>query len=148
MKKRVLVGIFMLVVVFLSIFILTSSVGREKPSLPQYKEEKKASRFHNIRVEVINAAGAPQLARKVTFLLRNRGFDVVYFGNSKERLDRTVIVERVDSSLVNANFLGDVIGCNNLMLDYDPDRLLEVSLLLGRDYRKFFPGIDTLVILF
>jgi len=148
MKKRVLVGFFIVVLVMLFTFIFTSSLGREKPPLVEIEQGNEYSRFHDIRVEVINAAGAPGLARKVTFLLRKRGFDVVYYGNSREKLAHTVIVERVDSTLQNATALGGVIGCNNIMLDYDPDKLLEVSLLLGRDYSKFFPGIDTLVILF
>jgi hypothetical protein len=136
-------GIFVILVGLL-VFILNPGRGKVRQGeKTEIKEE-----FRNIRLEVINAAGRYQLARKVTFILREKGFDVVYFGSSKERLEHTVIVERADSTLKNAKLLGEVIGCKNYLLEIDPDKLLEVSLLLGGDYKKYFPGIDTLVILY
>ena len=36
-----------------------------------------------IRVEVLNAGGEPGMARMATDQLRDRGFDVVYFGNAE-----------------------------------------------------------------
>src|SRR5690606_29512776 len=36
------------------------------------------------RVEVLNAAGRPGIARMATRRLRESGFDVVYFGNAEE----------------------------------------------------------------
>ena len=47
-----------------------------------------------IRVEVLNATDVRGLARQVMFYLRDAGFDVVYFGNTAERSDLTVIRDR------------------------------------------------------
>jgi hypothetical protein len=44
-----------------------------------------------IRIEVLNASDARGLARQATFFLRDAGFDVVYFGNTNERSDSTIV---------------------------------------------------------
>ena len=49
-----------------------------------------------VRVEVLNAAGIPGLARVVTRTLRERGFDVVYFGNARGfSPESTLVIDRV-----------------------------------------------------
>lgn len=47
-----------------------------------------------IRVEVLNASDTKGLARRAMLVLRDAGFDVVFFGNSAERADTTRILDR------------------------------------------------------
>lgn len=105
-------------------------------------ERKKSEVFPGIRVEVLNAAGEQGLAKKVTWRLREMGFDVVYYGNAKDTLGKTVVIERIDSSLSNARALAGAIGVNEITYEPDPDRLLEVTLLVGLDFREIFKGIE------
>jgi hypothetical protein len=47
-----------------------------------------------IRVEVLNATDTRGLARRAMQAMRDAGFDVVYFGNTKERADSSVVLDR------------------------------------------------------
>lgn len=128
----------------LAIFSISVYKGFETRRKAKIREEIN----RKIKVEVLNAAGVNGLARKVTWLLRKDGFDVVYYGNADEPLPKTVVVERRDSSMFHARHLAKWIGCREITLEIDPDRVLDVSLVLGKDYKKLFKGIDSLQIVF
>ncbi|HEY5219442.1 MAG TPA: LytR C-terminal domain-containing protein, partial [Gemmatimonadaceae bacterium] len=49
-----------------------------------------------VRVEVLNASTTRGLARRATFLLRDRGLDVVLIGTSAARTDSTVVLDRTN----------------------------------------------------
>jgi hypothetical protein len=92
------------------------------------------------RIEVLNGCGVDNLAYKVALYLREEGFDVVEIGNVKEAgVERTIIIERVDKRMGNAKLVGRVIHCTNMQAMIDSTLFLEVSLLLGKDYEKYFP---------
>jgi len=76
------------------------------------------------------------------------GFDIVYFGNAKEIFEKTVIVERRSETLRNAKVLKKAIGCSFLKFDLDPDDIIDVTLILGKDYKKFFGNIEKEQIIF
>lgn len=91
------------------------------------------------RVEVLNGCGVDNLAYKVALYLREEGFDVVEIGNvTGTSVERTIIIERVDKKMKNAKLLGRVIRCTNMQAMVDSTLFLEVSLLLGKDYEKYF----------
>lgn len=89
-----------------------------------------------IRVEVLNAAGRKNIARDATDLLRDRGYDVVYFGNA-ERFDReaSVVLDRV-GTLEIARRVADALGIRNVQSVPDSNLYLDVSVLLGRDWTR------------
>ncbi len=105
-------------------------------------ERMRTEVFPGIRVEVLNAAGEPGLAKKVTWRLRAMGFDVVYYGNATDTIAKTVVIERIDSSMANAKALAGAIGVKEITYEPDPDRLLEVTLLVGKDFKEVFRGIE------
>ena len=94
-----------------------------------------------IKVEVLNATTTRGLARRATFFLRDRGFDVVAMGTSKEQRDVTLVLDRSGhpqwSALVARAF--------NAKVEARPDtsRYLDVTVLVGRDWRPpakpFYP---------
>jgi len=87
-----------------------------------------------IRVEVLNGGGAPGAAREVTRTLRSKGFDVVFFGNAGSfDLDSTVVVDRVDD-IERARLVADSLGVRRVRSEPDPELLLDVTVLLGRDW--------------
>lgn len=97
----------------------------------------------NIRVEVLNGCGVNRLALRVTNILREQGFNIVTIGDTEQQnFEETVIIERRDEKMSNALYFGERIGCNNIGKDIDPALYLEVTLILGKDYQKFFKNVE------
>lgn len=88
-----------------------------------------------VRVEVLNAAGTPDIARHATERLRSAGFDVVYYGNA-DAFDRdsSVVLDR-SNRLDAARAVADVLGIRNVRSRPDSNLYLDVSVLLGREWR-------------
>ena len=94
-----------------------------------------------VKVEVLNATKVRGLARKATFYLRDRGFDVVAMGTAREQRETTLVLDRSDhpswAALVGRAF--------NAKVEARPDssRYLDVTVLLGSDWRPpplpFYP---------
>jgi hypothetical protein len=87
-----------------------------------------------VRVEVLNAAGRPGLARLATERLRDRGFDVVFYGNAGEfGRARTAVIDRVGRP-EGAREVAAALGAGDVTSQPDPSRLVEVSVVLGEDW--------------
>jgi hypothetical protein len=87
-----------------------------------------------IRVEVLNGSGIPGAAARATEVLRDYGFDVVYFGNeSSFGRDSSVIVDRTgrDGAL---QAVSRSLGVGSMRIDPDSSLLVDVSVLLGTDW--------------
>ncbi|MEO5904806.1 MAG: LytR C-terminal domain-containing protein [Gemmatimonadaceae bacterium] len=94
-----------------------------------------------IKVEVLNATGTKGLARRATTHLRDRGFDVVEVGTSRQQLAKTLVIDRSHhpewARLVAAVFGAEV--------QEKPDSLkfLDVTVLVGADWHPprlpFYP---------
>jgi hypothetical protein len=97
-----------------------------------------------IRVEVLNGCGVAGLAREVTDFLRLKSFDVVNVGNA-ETFDfpETMVVDRV-GNMPAAWRVARVVGVDNVIQQKDEDLLLDVTLILGRDYEQLLPLQATL----
>lgn len=94
-----------------------------------------------IKVEVQNATATRGLARRATLYLRDRGFDVVSFGNASERRDSTLVLDRSG----HADWAALVATAMKAKVESRPDssRYLDVSVLVGGDWRPpalpFYP---------
>lgn len=87
-----------------------------------------------IRVEVLNGAGRPGLARRAMERLRARGFDVVYFGNAPAfGRDSSVVLART-GRLGDASEVADALGIPSVKSAPDSTLLLEVTVVLGADW--------------
>jgi hypothetical protein len=87
-----------------------------------------------IRVEVLNGAGADRLAQRATRRLRDRGFDVVYYGNADAfGRDTSMAIARVDS-IEPARRVADALGLRNVALRPDRNLYLDVTVILGTDW--------------
>lgn len=88
-----------------------------------------------VRVEILNGGGVPGAARQATELARAAGYDVVYFGNAPSFDHETSeVVERVRRSDF-AEGVAAVLGIDIVRSDPDPDRYVDLSVILGRDWR-------------
>lgn len=94
-----------------------------------------------IKIEVQNATATRGLARRATLYLRDRGFDVVSFGNAAERRDSTIVLDRSG----HPDWAALVATAMKAEVESRPDssRYLDVTVLVGRDWRPpalpFYP---------
>ncbi len=83
-----------------------------------------------IRVEVLNATETRGLARRAMQAMRDAGFDVVYFGNTKERSDSSVVLDRSGhpqwAALAAKTLQGARVESNP-----DTSRYLDLTILIG-----------------
>ncbi|MEO8194418.1 MAG: LytR C-terminal domain-containing protein [Gemmatimonadales bacterium] len=94
-----------------------------------------------IKVEVLNATPVRGLARKATMYLRDRGFDVVAIGTTREQRTTTLVLDRSNhpewAALAARAFNGTVEARP------DSSRYLDITVLLGADWRPprlpFYP---------
>jgi LytR cell envelope-related transcriptional attenuator len=95
-----------------------------------------------IRVEVLNATRTPGLARRATFHLRDRGFDVVESGNAAERHDSTLVLDR-SGHPEWARSVARALGGAAVVARPDSSRYVDVTVLIGATWRPpakpFYP---------
>jgi hypothetical protein len=89
-------------------------------------------------VEVLNGTRRQGVARTATRMLRSHGVDVVFLGNadSSEVLTR-IVVRRGDPE--RARTVAGVLGTGNIVVQADTFRRVDVSVILGDDFR---PHLD------
>ncbi|MBT8397668.1 MAG: LytR C-terminal domain-containing protein [Gemmatimonadetes bacterium] len=91
-----------------------------------------------VKVEVLNGAGVPGMALEATRVLRDLGFDVVYFGNAGTYSDEpSVVLDRVGDS-AKAAAVGEVLGIPLVRTVPDSTLLLDLTVRLGPDWEH--PG--------
>ena len=124
-----------------TIFLFSYSIFK---SIEVRRMEKwKRTVFKTMKVEIYNASGYTGLAKKLTWYLRDNGIDVIYYGNAREKLDRTVIVDRVDSTMKYAKILSQFIGGGVVKYEPDADRLTTITILIGKDFYEIMPEIKS-----
>lgn len=130
--------IIYVLIVLLGIFLVSLVLMLTKAD-PQEIYKKNA----NMRVEVLNGCGVNRLAIKVTNILRKKGFNVVQVGNTKNQdFEETVVMERSKENMANANYFAKQIGCRNIDKDVDPALYIEITLIIGQDYKKIFADVE------
>lgn len=89
-----------------------------------------------VSVEVLNGMGEPGAARRAASLLRDMGFDVVYFGNA-DRFDHdsTLVLRRSDDSLA-ARRLADSLGVARVTVRPDPELYVDGTVILGPEWEE------------
>jgi len=87
-----------------------------------------------IVVEVLNGSGRRGLARAATRVLRQAGFDVVYFGNLSQIVATTQALARRGDSAAAAR-VARALGARQVRVSTDTLLRVDVTVLLGNDYR-------------
>jgi hypothetical protein len=132
-------GLIVLGVVLAAGIFIGSAVSQWSP-LPEQERvapqllNSTAAGLGRVRVEVLNAGGTEGMARLATDHLRDRGFDVVYFGNADTfGQDSTVVLDRSARPRAAAA-VGQALG--TLWVESRPDAnlYLDVTVMLGSDW--------------
>ncbi len=136
-KKRTHFLIYTLIIILAAFLVsMVMVLTREDPE-DVYRKNS------NIRVEVLNGCGVDRMAIKVTNILRKQGFNVVRVGDAdKQDFEKTVVIERRDEDMKNAKYFAGYFGCHNWSADVDPALYLEITVIIGKDYRKIFKNVE------
>ena len=103
-------------------------------------------------MEVVNACGTPRVGRAVADELQMRGFDVYTVRAGQQRAARTTVVDLRDPAGGNAQAVARALSVQRhwrklplgpravpeTRVEIDSARYLEVRLVVGGDYRRFF----------
>lgn len=95
-----------------------------------------------IKVEVINTTTQRGLGRRAMFFLRDQGFDVVRYASGSPPHDSSQVIDR-SGHREWADLVAKALGVSRVVVEVDSTRYLDVSVLLGRDWRPpakpFYP---------
>lgn len=86
-----------------------------------------------VRVEVLNGTRRSGLARAATRALRAKGLDVVYFATGPATDSTRVYVRRGDPA--HGRDVAEALGTGRVSIAADTLRRVEVTVVLGSDYR-------------
>lgn len=134
--RQVALGLTLLLVLVL-VGSLVAGIGRGRPpALPvPTTTPRNVPLKGRIRVEVLNAAGTPNLARAGTDRLRDRGFDVVYFGNARGfSPDSSLVLDRLSNSAA-ARQVAAALDIDRIESRPDTSLYLDVTVILGADWK-------------
>jgi methylmalonyl-CoA mutase cobalamin-binding subunit len=87
-----------------------------------------------ILVEVLNGSGRRGVARAATRVLRQAGFDVVYFGTVEQTAARTLALARRGDSAAAVR-VARALGATQVRVATDTLLRVDVTVILGGDYR-------------
>jgi hypothetical protein len=90
-------------------------------------------------VEVLNGSGRRGIARVATRVLREAGFDVVYFGTTQQPVAATIALARRGDSAAAAR-AARALGSDSARVAIDTLLRVDVTVLIGPDYKPP-PGI-------
>ena len=144
LERFALYAAVLLLVAFLVSFVLgllrpATRQGRLAGSEPARGAAAAPPAVARGRVEVLNGSGRAGLARQATEQLRTGGFDVVYFGNFRARVDSSEVLDRTGRPAI-ARAAADRLGIARVRGVPDSTLLLDASVVLGRDWPKRAPA--------
>jgi hypothetical protein len=128
------VGVVLLAFVVSFVFGLFSPAPPVVDS-PAVTAADRPAEGERVRVEVLNASGRAGLARSVTAVLREAGFDVVFYGNAPASFSRdsSVVLDRV-GRLDSARAVGRRLGIREVRSEVDGSRFVDVTVVVGGDW--------------
>lgn len=120
--------------------LMYSFVHRTFIDPPVEPEIVQSGKSHVIQLDVLNSTGTPKLGQRCTDYLRARGFDVVEMGNYKEAVEYTRVIDRA-GNLEAAQQVAKALGIpkERVARQIDRNAYLDVSVVIGKDFRKLKP---------
>lgn len=132
-------------IVLLGILILYMSysiVSKVVKGRSEERSEVNTSVASNIiQVEVLNGCGVSGVGDRFTDFLRNRKIDVVNVSNyTSFDVEKTMVIDRT-GNMANAQRVAEMLGISqpNIIQQLNDDYFLEVSLIIGKDFKKLKP---------
>ncbi|MGA9117254.1 MAG: LytR C-terminal domain-containing protein [Bacteroidota bacterium] len=127
------IGVLALLVLYLGYSLLHRHVL--SPPVEPVSEEPGPVKI--IQIDVLNGCGTRGAGAKVMTYLRKRGFDVVEVRNYKTSdVDRSLVIDRA-GDLETARQVAYALGITeaNVIQQINPDYFVDVSVVVGRDYK-------------
>jgi hypothetical protein len=142
LSKNLILNVSIIILIFINIILAYSvikavSVNRTDAG-NLFINDSAAAR---IRVEVLNGCGVNSIAEKLTDYLRSNNIDVVNLGNYRSfEIEKSIIISR-NGKTHHAEKTAALAGLdkNSIIQQTNPDYLLDVSFILGKDYRNLIP---------
>jgi uncharacterized membrane protein len=128
-----------IVIVFLAYSIFLKIKNKEEAD-KELANKKRAAPI--VQLEVLNGCGISGVAEKFTDYLRNHDFDVVQTGNYISfDVDKTMVIDRTGNK-ANAVKVADALGIDhkNIIQQINSDYILDVSLIIGKDFKQLKPN--------
>ncbi len=122
----------------LALLLLAQGCGSGDPPLDEVDlENLPAAGGERVRVEVLNAGGRAGMARLATERLRDRRFDVVYFGNAGSPVEFSEVLVRT-GGMEPARRIAAVLGIDEGRVRSEPDTTLyvDVTVRLGHEWGR------------
>ena len=90
-----------------------------------------------VEVRVLNGCGVPGASRKMTQHLRDLQFDVVAMENAEHfNYQNTVVINHTNRPELG-RALAEALGCSRLTMEADDLALVDLTVILGKDWEKF-----------
>jgi len=119
------------------------------------EEETVSDATKSLKMEVVNGCGAPRVGRAVADELQMREFNVYAVRDGREHSSRTTVVDLRDPTGRNAQTMARALlvqrhwrklplgakAIPEVRVELDSARYLEVRLVIGDDYRRFFADV-------
>ena len=123
------------VIIFLTYSIITKV---DYFSSNNNNEENIGENKKPVQLEVLNGCGVNGIADNFTDYLRAANFDVVNIGNYRSfEVDFSLVIDRtgnIKNAFEIASKLG--IGKNNIIQQVNKEYFLDVTLVIGKDYKR------------
>jgi hypothetical protein len=148
----------MKVVAWLSVVALLIAIGASMAWRFLPEDRPISQDVKSIRMEVSNGCGIPKAGRAIADELQLRGFDVYSVTGQDSVFAATTVVDLRDPGRANALRLADALGFQPkwwriplgsrvvpaTSAGLDSSRYLEARLVVGKDFRRFFPKVAVL----
>ncbi|MDP4117417.1 MAG: LytR C-terminal domain-containing protein [Bacteroidota bacterium] len=140
---NIVIGLLAIVILFLgyTIFQRLNQDSKKTSQIQAQDAAKKEKPSQVIQVEVLNGCGTSGTADKFTDFLRNKNIDVVQSGNYLTfDVENTLILNRTGNK-ANARKVADILNIDykNIVEQKNDDYLLDLSIVVGKDYYKLKP---------
>jgi len=118
------------------LILLAALLLMPRSAAPSAEEKSAAvpSPQGRVTVEVLNGTRRQGAARTATRMLRQRGLDVVFLGNADSLSSDTQVLARRGDSL-QARYVAAALGAGAVRVEIDTFRRVDVSVILGEDFR-------------
>jgi hypothetical protein len=142
LSKKLIINTSILILILINSFLAYSilkslSFAEENPAQTFLEDSTRVK----IQVEVLNGCGVSGVAEKLTDYLRSNGIDVVNLGNYRSfEIENSIVIGR-NEKIQNAEIIAGLVGLDqkSVIQQINPDYLLDVTFILGKDYRDLIP---------
>jgi hypothetical protein len=139
--KNLLLNASIIILVCINIYLgysITKTVIRDYFAGEDHLKQTNTAK---IKVEVLNGCGITGVAEKLTNYLRANGLDVVNLKNYRSfQIENSIVIART-SNIQNAEKVAVIAGLGNesVIQQMNPEYLLDVTFILGKDFKKLIP---------